>query len=155
MGLKGGMQRKQEEASGYSGYSSYFGYSGYSSYSSYSMPAHQQVVRLAFRVLGSGTELLKTFSPSLSSAPKHTYVLSHRGPIQAGAEKLGICGSVRGMLGTLGRGTLARLLVKDLKGRSQRQSGRNVGRITHREREEIFTHTHTHENNSNHLFTLQ
>lgn len=43
-----------------------------------------------------------------------TYVFSHSGPIQAGAEKLGICGSVRGRLGTLGRGTLARLFVNDL-----------------------------------------
>lgn len=43
--------------------------------------------------------------------PAHTHVLSHRGPIQVGAEKLGICGRLRGRLGTLGRGTLGRLLV--------------------------------------------
>lgn len=48
----------------------------------------------------------------------HTYVFSHRGPIQAGAEKLGICGNVKGRLGTFGRGTLARLLVRDLPGPS-------------------------------------
>lgn len=46
--------------------------------------------------------------------PLYTYVLSQSGPIQAGAEKLGICGSDRGRLGTLRSGTLARLLVNDL-----------------------------------------
>lgn len=64
------------------------------------------------------------FLEDLQSSPapsRHTYVFSHSGPIQAGAEKLGICGSVRGRLGTLGRGTLARLLVNDLPGRSQRR----------------------------------
>lgn len=50
-----------------------------------------------------------TFPPSL-----RTYLLSHSGPIQAGAEKLGMFGRVKGRLGTLGRGTLARLFVKDL-----------------------------------------
>lgn len=70
-----------------------------------------------FRTLGSQT-LWRPLVQSLRGgyAIRHTYVLSHRGPIQAGAEKLGICGSVRGRLGTLGRGTLARLLVKDLPG---------------------------------------
>ena len=53
--------------------------------------------------------------------PRHTYVLSHSGAIQAGAEKLGIGGSVRGRLGTLGRGTLARLLVNDLPSQSRRR----------------------------------
>lgn len=41
----------------------------------------------------------------------HTHVLSHSGPIQEGAEKLGIWGRLRGRLGTLGSGTLGRLLV--------------------------------------------
>lgn len=48
----------------------------------------------------------------------YTYVLSHSGPIQAGAEKLGICGRVRGRLGTLGR-----LLVNDLPSQSAARSG--------------------------------
>lgn len=41
----------------------------------------------------------------------HTHVLSHSGPIQEGVEKLGIWGRLRGRLGTLGKGTLGKLLV--------------------------------------------
>ena len=44
----------------------------------------------------------------------NTYVFSQSGPIQAGAEKLGICGKVRGSVGTLGSGTFAKLFVNDL-----------------------------------------
>lgn len=69
-----------------------------------------------------------------SRSAVYTYVFSHSGPIQAGAEKLGICGSVRGRPGTLGRGTLARLLVNDLpvsaggEVRSMVEKERNVKR---------------------------
>lgn len=52
-----------------------------------------------------------------------TYALSHNGPIQAGAEKLGICGSLRGRLGTFGRGTPVRLLVRELLGRGGETRG--------------------------------
>lgn len=69
----------------------------------------------------------------------YTYVLSHSGPIQAGAEKLGICGRVRGRLGTLGR-----LLVNDLPSQSAARLGGwwtkgNVDRM--KERGEIMTLT--------------
>lgn len=60
-------------------------------------------------------------------------MFSHSGPIHAGAEKLGICGSVSGRLGTLGRGTLARLLVNDLPG------GGEAGARCCKEREEMVT----------------
>ena len=60
-------------------------------------------------------------------APTHTHVLSHSGPIQAGAEKLGIGGRLRGRLGTLGRGTLGRLLVIVLSGRSLDQNVHVLG----------------------------
>lgn len=72
-------------------------------------------------ILDSGEISVKTSSLVYLPPTPHTYVFSYSGPIQAGAEKLGICGSVRGRLGTLGRGTLARLLVNDLPGRSQRR----------------------------------
>lgn len=62
--------------------------------------------------------LLRTLKGTGPVSVSHTYVFSHSGPIQAGAEKVGICGSVSGRLGTLGRGTLARLLVSDLPGQS-------------------------------------
>lgn len=58
-------------------------------------------------------------SAPLGLAAAHTHVLSHSGPIQEGAEKLGICGRL-----TLGRGTLGRLLVIVLK-RNERQTKPN------------------------------
>lgn len=56
-----------------------------------------------------------------------TYALSHSGPIQAGAEKLGICGSLRGRLGAFGRGTPVRLLVRDLLVSGGETRGRDPG----------------------------
>ena len=73
-------------------------------------------------------------------------MLSHSGPIQAGAEKLGICGSVRGRLGTLGRGTLARLLVNDLsplRSVDSREGNSLKERETKRSQEETLTATVT------------
>lgn len=77
------------------------------------------------------------------STPLRTYVFSHNGPIQAGAEKLGICGSVSGRLGTLGRGTLARLFVNDLSAVRpiDGRTGTFLKNKRQREREEIVTVT--------------
>lgn len=80
-------------------------------------------------------------------SPLYTYVLSQSGPIQAGAEKLGICGSVRGRLGTLRSGTLARLLVNDLPvrvgdGIRSMAKNENVKRIKREEKATLAVFQH-------------
>lgn len=45
------------------------------------------------------------------SSVKNTHVESYKEAIHVGVEKLGICGRLRGKLGTFGRATLGRLLV--------------------------------------------
>lgn len=69
----------------------------------------------------SFSDALKTYSVDRQRHEllHRTYVFSQIDPIQAGTEKLGIWGKVRGSRGILGRGTLARLLVNNLPNRSK------------------------------------
>lgn len=65
-----------------------------------------------------------TNTHSLSLSCPSTYVLSHSGAIQAGGVKLGSAS------GTLGKGTLARLLVSDLP---DRRDTKTVGGVRGRQ----------------------